>query len=59
MKKISFFYTIFSESGEILDSNQDNKPLSIMLGEGAFIPYVEEQLFTAYSGTNTHNMCVT
>lgn len=51
-KKVTFHYTIFSEKGAILDSNQDNKPITIELGKGQFISFVEQTLLDAKDGDN-------
>lgn len=37
-------YTLFSETGEILDSNEDKAPLRYQPGKGVFPPFVEEAL---------------
>lgn len=50
MQTVSFHYTLFSESGSILDSNQDNKPVTITLGKSQFIPFVEATLMDAKPG---------
>jgi FKBP-type peptidyl-prolyl cis-trans isomerase SlpA len=55
--QVQFHYTIFSESGSILDSNRDGKPVSIILGKGQFIPFVEDFIAQAEAG-HTYDLMI-
>lgn len=49
-KQYDITYTIFSDEGQILDSNVNEKPVPITLGKGEFLPYVEEELAKLNTG---------
>ena len=47
---ISFHYTLKDDSGQIIDSSVDNKPLAFLTGVGQIIPGLEKTLVALQKG---------